>query len=87
MGKIRYELDPDLSLKEKGTLVVCLELVKQGIKPSIENIKKNGLDAERSIMSSIHRLTELGYYRSIKFRKPDSPGFDWKYEISETREV
>lgn len=87
MEKIRFELDPDMSLREKGTLVVCLELMKQGINPTIENIKKSGLDAERSITSSIHKLTELGYYRATKYRQPDGPGFNWKYEISETREV
>lgn len=87
MEKIRFELDPDMSLREKGTLVVCLELMKNGINPTIENIKKSGLDAERSIMTSIHKLTELGYYRATKYRQPDGPGFNWKYEVSETREV
>ena len=87
MAKIRFELDPDISLKDKGALIVCLELVKQGIKPTIENIKKYGLDAERSITSSIHSLTEMGYYRAIRYRQPDGPGFNWKYEVSETREV
>lgn len=87
MEKIRFELDPDISLRDKGTLLVCLELVKQGINPTVENIKKRGLDAERSISTSLHNLAELGYYRSIKFKVPDGPGFNWRYEVSDTREV
>ena len=87
MEKIRFELDPDMSLRDKGTLIVCKTLLEQGINPTIENIKKSGLDAERSITSSIHNLTTLGYYRAIKYRQPDGAGFNWKYEISETREV
>lgn len=85
--RIRFELDPDMSLKEKGALLVCLELIKKGINPTIENIKQNGLDAERSIASAIHKLTELGYYRAIRYRQPDGPGFNWRYEVVETREV
>ena len=87
MEKIHFELDPDMSLKDKGTLVVCRKLIEQGLNPTIENIKKSGLDAERSIASSLHNLTELGYYRATKFRQPDGPGFNWKYEVSDTREV
>lgn len=87
MQKIRFELDPDISLKEKGTLVVCLELMKNGINPTIENIKKSGLDAERSISSSIRKLTELGYYCATKYRQTDGSGFNWRYEVFETREV
>lgn len=84
---IRFELDPEMSLREKGTLIVCRELIKQGINPTIENIKKCGTDAERSITSSIHKLTELGYYSAIRYRQTDKSGFNWRYEISETREV
>lgn len=84
--KIRFELDPDISLREKGTLVVCLKLLEGGINPTIGAIKSSGLDAERSIMSSLHKLAELGYYRSVKY-KQDGPGFNWRYEVSETREV
>lgn len=84
---IRFELDPDMSLREKGTLIVCKELIAQGINPTIENIKKCGIDAERSISTSIHKLTELGYYRAIRYRQTEKSGFNWRYEISETREV
>lgn len=87
MDKIHFELDPDMSLREKGTLIVCLSLMKQGKNPNIENIKQCGLDAERSIMSSLHKLTELGYYRATKYRQVDGSGFNWKYEVSDTREV
>ena len=87
MEKINYQLDPNLSLRDKGALIVCLELVKQGLNPTIENIKKYGLDAERSISSALHNLTELGYYRSIKYKVPDGPGFNWRYEVLDSREV
>lgn len=85
--KIRFELDPELSLREKGTIIVCKALLDKGINPTIENIKQNSTDAERSISTSIHKLADLGYYNSTKFKVPDGPGFNWKYEIQETREV
>ena len=85
--KIRFEVDPELSLREKGTIIVCRELLGKGVKPTIENIKQNSVDAERSISTSIHKLADLGYYKSTKFKVPNGPGFDWKYEIQETREV
>lgn len=87
MEKICFELDADISLKAKGTLIVCLNLLERGINPTIENIKKHSADAERSIRTSLMELTELGYYAAIKFKKIDSPGFDWRYEVSKTREV
>lgn len=85
--KIRFELDPELGLKEKGTIIVCKELLKKGIKPTIDNIKQNSYDAERSISTSIHKLAEMGYYKAEKYKVPDGPGFNWRYEIQETREV
>jgi predicted transcriptional regulator len=85
--KIRFELDPELSLREKGTIIVCKQLLDKGINPTIENIKQNSKDAETSIGSSLHKLTDLGYYQAIRFKVKDGPGFNWKYEIQETREV
>ena len=85
--KIRFELDTELGLKEKGTIIVCRELLDKGINPTIENIKQNSTDAERSISTSIHRLAEMGYYKAEKYKVPDGPGFNWRYEIQETREV
>jgi hypothetical protein len=85
--KIRFELDPELALREKGTILVCKELLSKGIKPTINNIKQNSEDAERSISTSLHKLTAFGYYKAIRFKVKDGPGFDWKYEIQETREV
>lgn len=85
--KIRFELDPELGLREKGTILVCRELLDKGMNPTIENIKRNSKDAETSIGSAIHKLADLGYYKSTKFKVPDGPGFNWKYEIQETREV
>lgn len=85
--KIRFELDPELALREKGTILVCKELLNKGINPTIENIKQNSEDAERSISTSIHKLSDFGYYKAIRFKVKDGPGFDWRYEISDTREV
>lgn len=84
--KIRYEYDSELSLRDKGTLLVCLTLLKDGDRPTIENIKCRSVDAETGIRSSLSRLTELGYYKAIKYKK-DGKGFDWKYEATDTREV
>lgn len=85
--KINFELDPELNLREKGTIIVCRELINQGINPTIQNIKKNSGDAETSINSSLRRLTELGYYKAEKFKVLNGPGFNWRYEIREFREV
>ncbi len=85
--KISFELDPQLSLREKGTIIVCRELLKKNINPTIENIKQNSADAERSIRKALHRLAELGYYKAERYRVPNGPGFNWRYEIQETREV
>ena len=85
--KIRFELDPELGLKEKGTIIVCKELLKKNINPTIENIKQNSADAERSISTSLHKLAKMGYYKAEKYKVPDGPGFNWRYEIRETREV
>ena len=85
--KIRFELDPELGLKEKGTILVCRELLDRGVKPTIENIKQNSGDAETAISSALRKLTAFGYYKAIRFKVKDGPGFDWKYEIQETREV
>ena len=85
--KIRFELDPELGLKEKGTILVCRELLSRGVKPTIENIKQNSRDAETAISSALRKLTAFGYYKAIRFKVKDGPGFDWKYEIQETREV
>lgn len=85
--KIRFELDPELGLKEKGTILVCRELLGKGVKPTIENIKQNSKDAETAISSALRKLTAFGYYKAIRFKVKDGPGFDWKYEIQETREV
>ena len=84
---IRFETDPKLSLKAKGTLVVCKALLEQGINPNTENIKANSLDAETSIASSLKELKELGYYTAIKYREAENKGFNWRFEISETREA
>lgn len=84
---IRFETDPKLSLKAKGTLIVCKTLLDQGISPNTENIKANSLDAETSIASSLKELKELGYYKAIKYREAENRGFNWKFEISETREA
>lgn len=85
--KIRFELDPELGLKEKGTILVCRELLSKGVNPTIENIKRNSGDAETAISSALRKLTAFGYYKAIRFKVKDGPGFDWKYEIQETREV
>lgn len=85
--KIRFELDPELGLKEKGTLLVCRELLSKGVNPTIENIKRNSKDAETAISSALRKLTAFGYYKAIKFKVKDGPGFNWRYEIRETREV
>ena len=84
---IRFETDPKLSLKAKGALIVCKTLSEQGISPNTENIKANSLDAETSIASSLKELKALGYYRAIKYREADNKGFNWRFEISETREA
>lgn len=83
---IKYEYDPELSLRDKGTLLVCLTLLKDGDRPTIENIKCRSVDAETGIRSSLSHLAELGYYKAIKYKK-DGRGFDWKYEATDTREV
>lgn len=84
---IRFETDPKLSLKSKGTLTVCKALIEQGINPNTENIKANSLDAETSIASSLRELKALGYYKAIKYRESENKGFNWRFEISETREA
>lgn len=84
--KIRYEYDSELSLRDKGTLLVCLTLLEDGDRPTIENIKNISVDAETGIRSSLTHLAELGYYKAIKYKK-DGKGFDWKYEATDTREV
>lgn len=84
---IRFETDPKLSLKAKGALLVCKTLLEQGINPNTENIKANSHDAETSIASCLKELKSLGYYNAIKYRKKDNHGFDWRFEISETREA
>ena len=85
--KISFELDPELSLRDKGTIIVCRELLKKNINPTVGNIKQNSADAETSIRSALRKLTELGYYKAEKYKVPDGPGFNWRYEIRETREV
>lgn len=84
---VRFETDPELSLRGKGLLIVCKELIARGINPNVANIKPFGLDAERSITSGLHELTHLGYYKATKYRLADRRGFDWKFEVSETREI
>ena len=53
----------------------------------IQNIKASGLDAETSIASVLRELEQLGYYKAIKYRNPENRGFNWRFEISETREL
>lgn len=84
--KISYEYDPELSLKDKGTLSVCLALLRDGDRPTIESIKLRSADAETAIRSSLTHLAELGYYKAIKYKK-DGKGFDWTYEATNCREV
>ena len=84
---VRFETDTKLSLKAKGTLMVCKTLIEQGISPNTENIKANSLDAETSIASGLKELKELGYYKAIKYREAENKGFNWRFEISETREA
>lgn len=84
--RIRYEYDPELSLRDKGTLLLCLALLKENERPTIENIKCRSVDAETGIRSSLTHLAELGYYKAIKYKK-DGKGFDWRYEATDTREV
>lgn len=83
---IKYEYDPELSLRDKGTLLVCLTLLNDGERPTIENIKRRSVDAETGIRSSLSRLSELGYYKATKYKK-DGKGFDWSYEATDSREV
>ena len=85
--KIRFELDPELGLKEKGTILVCRELLSKGVNPTVENIKRNSRDAETAISSALRKLTAFGYYKAIRFKVKDGPGFDWRYEVSDVREV
>ena len=85
---IRYEHDPELTLRDKGTLLLCLTLIKEGNRPTIEAIKNRGVDAETSIRSSLLRLEKLGYYKAMKYKKKQrQKGFDWTYKAAETREV
>lgn len=85
--KIDFKMDPELGLREKGTILVCLELVRKGINPTILNIKQTSADAETSIGSSLKILTHLGYFKAEKFKVVDGPGFNWRYTVLETREV
>ena len=83
---IKYQYDPELSLRDKGKLLVCLALIADGDRPTIENIKERGVDAETGIRSSLNRLTELGYFKATRYKK-EGKGFDWTYQALETREV
>lgn len=83
---IRYQYDSELSLRDKGTLLLCLSLIEDGDRPTIENIKCRSVDAETAIRSSLSHLTELGYYKATKYKK-DGKGFDWSYEAKDSREV
>ena len=83
---IKYQYDPELSLRDKGTLLLCLTLLEENERPTIENIKCRSVDAETGIRSSLSHLAELGYYKATKYKK-DGKGFDWRYEATDTREV
>ena len=81
--EIWYGEDKELSLKDKGTLLVSIMLLNQKINPTVENIKNSSTDAETSIRTSIKNLTQLGYYKAIKYRVEDGAGFNWRYEVNE----
>lgn len=84
--RIKYEVDPCLSLKDKGVLAVAMALMEEGIHPTITNIKDRATDSDRAVMTSLKNLTEYGYYSATKFKVPDGPGFDWKFFTQDYRE-
>ena len=77
--KIRFELDPELALREKGTILVCKELLNKGINPTIENIKQNvldGMDADMMKVIGSHPTFSCGAALSMD----SSESFDELYK-------